>query len=204
MTFQFVRPIESPSEVAEYRAIIHQAIGGCVNSKDDRLWLVKRKGWTAAIAYDGYFYEEESEARLIQTLLDFGYQEFIAISWSKVRLSPPVLVLPTSIDSIEEVRLNTFHWYVFFAGQPDWFILLAQSLDLVIVAGQHEFVCQVLGGEPDKAEACLDFRSMAENHVSLDLRRYYTHLLKQIEMIYPQAQPGEVVNLGLLDWETAN
>ncbi len=67
------------------------------------------------------------------------------------------------------------------------------------MAGQQEFVCQVLGDKPEKAESCLDFRLMAENHVNLSIRRYYTHLLTQIQIIYPQAESGAILNLGLLN-----
>jgi hypothetical protein len=201
MAFQLIRSIESSTEIAECYRVIHQAIGGQIHSVNDSLWLVKLENWTAAIAYQGYFYEDEDQARLVQTLLSFGYSSFNAVSWSKSDLSPPVLVIPTSINGLEEFRLNIMSWYVLFAGKPDWFILLADSLDFMIVAGQSELVCQILGDIPERAEACLAFRSMAESYAYKDVRRYYRHLLTEVQVTYPKAAPGDVINLGLLNWE---
>jgi hypothetical protein len=203
--FEVIRPIESPAQIAEYYATIHKAIGGTTNSDDEHLWLVKQEGWIAAVAYDGFFYADKDEARLVQTLTDYGYQEFIATAWSEVRHTPPVLALPTTVDAIEEFRVNTFCWYVLFAGNPDWLILLAHTLDFIIVAGQPDFVQQVLGCNPD--EAAKEIQEMSESkYLNPAVRKYYAHLLEQLRVVYPHAQPGEIIDLGLLqrDEESEN
>ncbi|NJR50407.1 MAG: hypothetical protein HC780_13435 [Leptolyngbyaceae cyanobacterium CSU_1_3] len=106
--FQVARPIESPAQIAEYYETIHKAIGGTTNSNDDQLWLVKQEGWVAVAAYSGCFYAAKDEARLVQTLSDCGYQEFIATAWSEVLNTPPVLTLPTTVEALEELRLTVF------------------------------------------------------------------------------------------------
>jgi hypothetical protein len=198
--FQVARLIESPTQIAEHYETIHKAIGGTTNSNDDQLWLVKQEGWVAVVAYGGCFYAATDEARLVQTLLDYGYQEFIATAWSEVLNTPPVLALPTTVEALEELRLTIFcWWYVLFAGEPDWFILLAHTLDFIIVAGPPNFVQQVLGCDPD--EAAGDIQEMAESeYLNPVARKYYAHLLEQLWVVYPQAQPGEIIDLGLLQW----
>ena len=49
MVFQIIHPVEPANRVKEYYSIIHNAIGGCID--DSHLWLVKREGWTVAIAH---------------------------------------------------------------------------------------------------------------------------------------------------------
>lgn len=197
MTFQLIRPVESSSQLAEYYSLIHRAIGG--NTGDSQLWLIKQEGWVAAVAYDGSFYADEDEARLVQTLSEHNYKEFIATTWSRLRATPPALVVPATVDAIEEFRVSTFHWYVLFSGQPDWLILIADTLDFIIVAGQPNFVQEVLGCDPD--EAARDIQEMSESeYLNPVVRKYYAHLLEQLRIVYPQAQPGEIIDLGLLQW----
>jgi hypothetical protein len=198
MLFEVTQPITDPDQVEKYYNTIWTTIGG--NTNDSRLWLVKRKGWIATVAYSGEFYSHDAESRLMRTLSQYGYKEFVAIAWSKVHRTPPVLILPITVEALEELIINTFCWYVFFAGEPDWFILFAHTLDYLIVAGQPEFVRQVLGRAPEAAAA--EIREMSESeNLNPVVCRYYKHLLWQTQVLYPQAQSGEIVNLGLLNWE---
>jgi hypothetical protein len=195
MIFQKIHPVEDAEQIAEYYQTIYTALGG--NTDDEQLWLIKKEGWTVVAAYDGYFYEEEDETRLIQVLWNFGYTEFIAVAWSKGYFYPRAYVIPTSFAGVEEFRLNHYGWYVFFAGQPDWFILIANTLNFILIGGKPEFVQQVLGCELE--EAAVEIRKMSESdYLHPVVCRYYAYLLYQTQVVYPQAEPGTRISLGLL------
>lgn len=202
MTQQLIQSINSPQQVNYYYKVIHNAIGGCIN--DGQLWLIKRAEWVIAIAHIEIFYSREGKTRIAQTLLNFGYPSFIAAALSKVTETDyaPILVIPSTDDGIDDFICDYFswYWYVFFSGNPDWFILPAQTLDFMIIAGQPDFVNQVLGCEPH--EASMDIREMSEvGNFEPPVRKYYAHLLEQIQMVYLQAEPGTIINLGLVDWQ---
>lgn len=198
MAFRVVMPIDSSEQIDRYYRSINSVIGG--NTNDGKLWVKKKEDWIAVVQYDGNFYEDNNEARLVQALLKRGYQEIIAVAWSTVVYGTSVLVVPTTVAGIEEFRLNSFCWYVLYAGEPDWFILLAHTLDFIIVAGQAEFVCQVLGCSPD--EAFTEIREISESeYLDPVVRRYYAHLIEQLQSVYIQSKPGTTINLGLLNWE---
>jgi hypothetical protein len=196
MAFEVIQPVESPDQIAEYYQIIGRAVGG--DTSNGELWLIKQDGWIVTAAYSGCFYAFEDEERLIKTLLDYGYQAFNAVALSKVSGSPNVLTIPATVLGMEDFKYNVFWWYVWFAGRPDWFILIVNSLDIIIVGGKPNFVRRVLGCEPD--EAFKEIREMSESE-NLDpvVRKYYSHLLKQLQITYPQLEPGTIINLGLPD-----
>lgn len=88
----------------------------------------------------------------------------------------------------------------FFAGKPDWFILLANTMDIILVGRPPDFVRQFLGCEPD--EIAQKIRKMSESP-NLDpfTRKYYSYLLEQLNITYPQSEPGTIVNLELPNWK---
>jgi hypothetical protein len=195
---ELIRLIESPDQVTDYYRIIHKAIGG--NVSDGSLWLVKQKDWVAVVAYEGRLYFDENEDRIVQTLANFGYTEFIAVTWTNFSPPFPCYVVPATVDGLGDLTVNTFHWYVWFAGNPDWFILVPKPMDFIIVAGQPDFVRQILGCELD--EASIDIREMSESeYLDSVIRKYYVHLLEELQIAYPKAEPGTVINLGLLNWD---
>ncbi|PSB14556.1 hypothetical protein C7B65_26270 [Phormidesmis priestleyi ULC007] len=198
MDFEVIHPVESPDHIRRYREIIRRAIEG--NTGKGQLQLIKQAGWIAVPTHIGDLYAFEDEDRLIQTLLDHGYQEFIAVDLSKMQNVSDVLIIPATVLGMEDFKYNIFGWYVWFAGKPDWFILMANTLDFIIVAGQPDFVRRVLGCEPEQAS--IDIREMSESeYLDPVVRKYYAHLLEQLQITYLQSEPGTIVNLGLLDWD---
>lgn len=195
-----IQSIHSLDLVESYYKDIHNVIGGCID--DNQLWLVKREGWTVAIAHIEFFYSREGKERISKVLMNLGYKNFVAASLSKVTDYAPILVIPSTVSGIDEFRIDycSWYWYVFFAGEPDWFILPAQTLDFIIVAGKKDFVEQLLGCSLE--EASMDIQEMAESeNFETSVCKYYAHLLKQIQTVYPEAETETVVNLGLLEWE---
>jgi hypothetical protein len=165
------------------------------------LWLVKHKDWIVAVAYIGVISSAEARERMVQTLLDRDNNHFMAAALSDISGTDyaPILEIPSTVEGILDFMCDYFSWwwYVFFAGSPDWFILPARTLDFVLVGGEPEFVRQILGCEPE--EAAVEIREMSESeYLDPAVCRYYAYLLQQTQVVYPQAEPGTRINLGLI------
>lgn len=188
MKYTKISIVESSESIAHYYQTIYKAIGG--SSETDELWLIKQPGWIAVCAQEETFYSEN----LIK-LQKYGYSEITALSWSDC--SPLAIDIPLTPEAISEFFMKKVLWYVLYAGQPDWLILLANTLDLWLVAGPPELVHTILGCSPEQAFRSLEEFAHESKYVTLRGQQYYDYLLYQLRSIYPSAQVGTVINLGL-------
>lgn len=194
--FTYIRPIESLDKIAEYRQIIGRLLGTIYSEQE--LWIRKEEQWIAVVANDSSV-GEEFDVRLVATLAAYGYSEIIAVAWENLLNFPHAFVIPTTLEAVEEFNgKNPGFLFVLFAGKPDWLIFLTR-LDYLIIASQPRFVHEVLGCEPEQAFNGIQGMSESE-YIDPVVRKHYAHLLNQLQVLYPQAKPGTVIDLGWLDW----
>ncbi|NJR50409.1 MAG: hypothetical protein HC780_13445 [Leptolyngbyaceae cyanobacterium CSU_1_3] len=197
--FKFIHPIENAGKIAEYHQTIGKLLGTVYSDRD--LWIRKKDNWIAVASHDS-FIEGEFEARLVKALAarTCTYTEVIAIAWEKLLNFPLAFTIPLTLEALEEFDIsNPGFLFVLFAGEPDWLIFVTR-LDYLIIAGQPAFVYEVLGCEPDQAFNGIQKMSESE-YINPVVRRHYAHLLKQLQVLYPQVEPETVLNLGWLNWK---
>ncbi|WP_156427172.1 hypothetical protein [Leptolyngbya sp. NIES-2104] len=195
--FKHICPIEDPTQLHTYHQIIDSVLG-TIYSEDD-LWIRKQENWIAVATSDSFF-ESEFEVRLAKTLKAYGYSQIIAVAWEKLLNFPQAFVIPSTLEAISEFNLkNPGFMFVIFAGSPDWLILLTR-LEFLITAGQSSFVDAILGCEFENAFGEIPEMSESE-YINPVIRRHYSHILEQLQVIYPQVEPGTIISLGWLDWD---
>jgi hypothetical protein len=190
MELQKPQAVDAPELIDRCYETLHQLI----QKSPSQNRLIKQVGWIATCAHEAVC----DPARMLRIVQEYGYPEFTAASWGYV--DPIVrLIKATSSPQAETWSGNPFsmpdmYWYVLFPPMPDWLILYAASEDFWVIAGKPDFAGAMLGVPPEKAYADLQDFADASKWGTDHGRSLFAHLIYQLQVAYPAAQPGEAID----------
>lgn len=168
----------------------------------DSFWIIKNQNWQVKAIYDGDLYEDKSETLLMRTLNKYGFSSLTGVSFLQCihggNFSPfNVVNIPATIAGIEEFRVHSiFDWCLLFSGDPDWAILVVHSMDFLLIMGKDGIFSELYNIFSDDVLSGLSEMSKSE-HLCKDIRDFYTNLLYQVDVVYPEAKVGEVISIKL-------
>jgi hypothetical protein len=176
--------IESSQLIDEHLKFLENSI---IRSSATVNTLVKREGWIAVCAREGIF----SASNFIAALVDYGYMEFTATPWCDVG---PMMIVPSNLDSMYTCMMKQIFWYVLSAGEPDWVILYANTLDFYLILGNQDFIEKVLDCPISEAFASIEGLIERSRYISEIGKAHFVDLLHQLRVVYPQAENGSLIS----------
>ncbi|AVH69946.1 hypothetical protein [Nostoc sp. 'Lobaria pulmonaria (5183) cyanobiont'] len=193
--WKFLKPIFNDEEVTKLRETLNKVVIGSGSTVEpSKLNIIKQSDWIAVPTESGDHFSEEDEIKLLQTVLQHGNQEIVAIAFEPLKAFPSAFVFPATAEAIAEFNHECGHfWFTLYAGEPDW-VIVGTKLDFLVITGKHSFVSQFLGYEIQEAFA--DFYELALSYSDDDpekksLLQVYNLLWRE----YPKRNPGEIIQL---------
>jgi hypothetical protein len=176
--------IKSSQIISEHLKFLENSI---INSSTTITTLVKREGWIAVCFHESLF----SPSSFIAALVDYGYMEFTATPWCDIG---PMMIVPSTLDSMYTCMMKQILWYILSAGEPDWIILYANTLDFYLILGSQDFIEKVLDCSTHEAFASIEEIIDQSRYISEVGKAHFVDLLHQLRVVYPQAENGSLIS----------
>ncbi|HEY9851765.1 MAG TPA: hypothetical protein V6D28_19995 [Leptolyngbyaceae cyanobacterium] len=188
----FLQPVLNDEEVNKLRSKLNKVITGCGDQNE--VMLKKKANWVAVPVESGDHFSDDDIKKLLQAILEHGYEEMIAIAFEKLKAFPPAFVVPATTEAIEEFDFKCApFWFTMYAGEPDWAIICTK-LNYFVLFGKESFVKKVLGCELD--EAFGEFYDFLSDYCDSDpLKKILLSVYHRLLYAYPRVEHETIIKL---------